>query len=64
MSGGEWASNDMTSITNTLDPSETRQTAFARLAFDITDDINIYGQWRTSSKYWFRGKFYFIRNFC
>jgi iron complex outermembrane receptor protein len=45
MQGGQWAANDVTALTNTLDPSETRQTAFARLSYQITDDIEVYGQW-------------------
>jgi outer membrane receptor protein involved in Fe transport len=53
MQGGEWAANDITAsfpqgiwgAGDSLDPSETRQNAYARVSYDITDDIEVFGTW-------------------
>lgn len=51
MQGGQWAANDVTSSApnsyggydDSLDPSETRQSAYMRLSYNVTSNIEIYG---------------------
>ena len=50
--GGDWYSTIVAPFRgNSLDPGESRQNFFTRVAYDITDNINIYGQ-----AAWARGK--------
>ena len=45
MQGGDWRATDIKGgLGNSLDPSGSRQNAFARAAYDITDNINVYAQ--------------------
>ncbi|MGI4878993.1 MAG: TonB-dependent receptor plug domain-containing protein, partial [Janthinobacterium lividum] len=45
MSGGDWeATNEARVFAYALDPEQSRQNVFARISYDITDDIDIYGQ--------------------
>jgi len=49
MSGGDWLATNQrqNGLSVALDPRTTRQTAYARVSYDITDDFEIYGsaQW-------------------
>jgi outer membrane receptor protein involved in Fe transport len=53
MQGGDWVANDITASMpggyygagDQLDPSETRQNTYARLSYEITDDIEVFGTW-------------------
>ena len=45
MQGGDWRSSTIREFAgNSLDPSGTRQNVFTRIAYDVTDDINVYTQ--------------------
>jgi outer membrane receptor protein involved in Fe transport len=44
MMGGDWRSADIHNRGESLDTQESRQNAFLRISYDITDDINVYGQ--------------------
>jgi len=45
MSGGDWeATNEARVFAYALDPKQSRQNAFARMSFDVTDNLEIYGQ--------------------
>ncbi len=45
MSGGDWLTTQIKgNLGNSLDPTGSRQNAFARAAYDITDNINAYVQ--------------------
>jgi iron complex outermembrane receptor protein len=42
--GGDWASNNLRP-TNPLSPRESRQSAFGRVSYDLSDDVNVYFQY-------------------
>ena len=45
MQGGDWRSSTIREFEgNSLDPSGKRQNAFTRIAYDVTDNINVYTQ--------------------
>ncbi len=44
MQGGEWRANDVHQDIS-LDPSASRQNAFARLSYEVTDDIEVFAEW-------------------
>ena len=43
MSGGDWQTSDVTAA-YALDPKHTHQTIFTRVAYDLTDNFNVYAQ--------------------
>ena len=45
MSGGSWATNNVAGVRGVaLQPIQNRQDVFTRMSWDISDDVNIYGQ--------------------
>jgi outer membrane receptor protein involved in Fe transport len=44
MQGGEWKANDISHFT-TLQPRQSRQSAFARASYDVTDNVEVFVQW-------------------
>jgi len=48
MSGGSWASQTVANVRGAaIQPQQRRQNAFGRVSWDLTDDIEIYGQDRS-----------------
>lgn len=43
MSGGDWQTSDVTAAYS-LDPKHTHQNIFTRVAYDLSDNINVYAQ--------------------
>ncbi|MHB1205451.1 MAG: TonB-dependent receptor plug domain-containing protein [Rhodospirillaceae bacterium] len=44
MAGGDWRSNDASVVGTALDPRQTRQSAFTRFSYAVTDDIELFAQ--------------------
>jgi iron complex outermembrane receptor protein len=44
MIGGEWRSQLTAPLYSSLDNEESRQSAFLRVAYDVTDNVNVYAQ--------------------
>ena len=44
MQGGEWRANDVADETYSLDNQESRQTAFFRLSYEMTENIEVFAQ--------------------
>jgi outer membrane receptor protein involved in Fe transport len=55
--GGDSREGTIRNDTGSLDPQERREAAFTRLSYDITDNVELFGQWSWNRSYDFNWAF-------